>query len=829
MALNISGYTDPGVIIGEVIVPAGISLATVPDILAIVAAGNRSSRSIDEAVTRGQILEEALTFAGTPPHIVTLTNRGDRRISNTTVRRTIGFTTITIPDGGLNYVAAELEGSGLGPYDISSPLAFGFKMDSGQEITIQLEYSGTPGTPTISGTLVTVEATFSGTLGDAATPAEVVAAINLGLVAADTLGYGIAYTAAASVGTTGILFTSPITTPYSDIQVLEPFANDGTATLGFTTPALATTVLELDAAYYDAAGTYEADYVAVDSDQDPLLQTATLVKRVGSFAGVTSFLSPQDYILTSGNIDWSPHSAATLTGVLGSGTTPGQFNISSDDTLRLAFDGKAAINIDLNGLSSPPPGYANPATPGDATAAEIANNINAVLAVAAGYGPKYGTVASVSGGKVVLTSPTLIGASSLEVAAAASNDASSEIFGLNSAQLPYVVVGTGSQPAVGVIYFVTYSYDRPTEDYNTPKRFFSEDAMVQDLTPVAETNRLAMLGQIAYDNDAPSIIVSQVNDLLTPGLPTVNEVNAAIDGLELSSLVTDVLVDDTRINVQTHLMAHIENQSSPTEKNYRCGWFGMPDGTEVGDKDTPDTFVYRAAVTLQVAPDSPSRGRLYLVAPAGVIRTITNEDGSQTTLTLDSTAVACAVAAKHTSFTSPAISLAGKTIVGFDVSGTNFPTYVKAQRAQLASNGVLVVTNIGGRLELLDPVSTEGGGGKLPQFLYRSLASQKDNVTRAVDQAVDRNLRGVVPDDLADFIFDIKVVVSSVLTSLIETGAIGPFRDDNGISRDINLSKDIQAEQSKTDPTKFFFRYFYFLRYPALRFFGEFSVDNPFF
>ncbi len=37
MALSISGYTDPGVIVGEVITPAGISIATVPDILGIVA------------------------------------------------------------------------------------------------------------------------------------------------------------------------------------------------------------------------------------------------------------------------------------------------------------------------------------------------------------------------------------------------------------------------------------------------------------------------------------------------------------------------------------------------------------------------------------------------------------------------------------------------------------------------------------------------------------------------------------------------------------------------------------------------------------------------
>jgi hypothetical protein len=140
----------------------------------------------------------------------------------------------------------------------------------------------------------------------------------------------------------------------------------------------------------------------------------------------------------------------------------------------------------------------------------------------------------------------------------------------------------------------------------------------------------------------------------------------------------------------------------------------------------------------------------------------------------------------------------------------------------------MVVTQTGGRLEILDPTSTEAGGGKLPQFMFRSLASQKDNVTRSVDQAITRNLQGVVPDDLADFIFDIKVFVATVLTSLIEAGAIGPFRDANGVSRDIDLSRDVQAEQSTTDPTKFYFRYFYQLRYPALRFMGQFSVDNPF-
>lgn len=819
MALNVSGYVDPGVLVGEVNTPSGISVATVPDILGITAYGNRKKRSINEAVQRGKISDEAISLASVAPHTSTLVNRGDRRISNTTIRRTLNNQTIDLPDSAINYLTANLLGSDAGPYDLTTNNAIGIKVDGGKEIT--MTFTDGVAAVVITGSLVEVTTPLT-TSGGAATRAEVVVGINAGLAAAAALGYGLVFATVASDDTTGIKLTSPTDGPYSDVQILEPFANDATAALGFTTPAKAVTTIEVDTTFYNASATYKIDYVALDSLIDALQSAATDIVRVGYFAGVRTFVQPTDYLLLSGDIDWSPNTAATFTGAIA-----GTFDLTVNDVIRIAVDGKAAVNIDLNGMASPPPGYTDPVAIAAVTAAEIANNVNAVLSTTLNYGPMYIGVASDDGGKVKLTSPSESLASDIEIAEPASNDATTAIFGLATNQLPYIVMGTGNTPAIGSLYFATYEYARPTTDYNTPKRYFSEDAMIQDLTPVSAENRLSMLGQIAYDNDAPSIIVSQIDDASTPGFPIVNEVSDGLEGLERTSLITDVVMDDTRLNSQVLLVSHIENQSSVTEKQYRSGWFGMPIGTDVGDKDTPDTFVYRSAVTLQVGPDSPGRGRLFLVAPTGVNRVITNEDGSSTTLTLDSIALATAIAAKHTSFTSPAISLAGKTIIGFDVN--TFPVYLKAERAQLASNGTCVVTNVGGRLELLDPLSTEAGGGKLQKFMYRSLSSQKDNVTRSVDKAIDRNLRGVVPDDLADFIFDIKIIVGAVLTSLIEAGAIGPFRDANGVSRDIDLSKDVQAEQSKSDPTKFFFKYFYFLRYPALRFFGEFSVDNPFF
>ncbi len=821
MTLNVNQYTDPGTIVGEVIVPAAITLATVPDVLGIVAYGNRSKRSINEAVKRGQVYSETLTVAGSPPYTATLIARGDRRVANTTITRTLNSEDVVLPDSAVSYPAATLLGSAAGTYDVSVNNAMGLKLDTGSYVTITFT-SGAPGV-VVTGSIIAVTTTLGGA-GSTASRAEIAAGINAGLNAASALGYGGAYSAVATDATTGIRITSPLTSAYSDVQVLSPVAKDATTVLGFAaTPVKAATLVQITVAYYNALATYKADYVATSTNLDPLTETATSITRVGSFAGVTSYAVTTDYVLNTGDIDWSPDVAATFTG----STSTATFDVNPNYNIVVAVDGKTAVAIRLDGLGSPPLGYTNPVDNNAATPTEIKNNINAVLSANAAYGPYYKSVASLSGNKIVLTSPNQGLSSSIEVSVPASLDATTAIFGLSAGQLPYTVLGTGSRPTVGALYFTTYNYDRPTDEYNTPKRFFSEDQMIQDLTPVSVDNRLALYGQIAFNNGAPSIVVSQVNDTTTAGSPTVNEVKAALDALALSDIVTDVVVSDTRLNSQVNLLNHVIDQSSPTQKNYRCGWFGMAIGTAIGDTDTADTFVYRAAVTLQVSSDSAGRGRLYLVAPTGVDRTITNEDGTESTITLDSTAAACAVAARHTSFSSPATSLAAKTIVGFDVD--TFPTFLKGERAELAQNGVMVVTNSGGRLEILDPVSTERGGGALPQFMYRSAISQKDNVTRNITKSVDRNLRGVVPDDLSDFIFDIKIVVSTTIRSLISSGSIGPYRDSTGASRDIDLSRDVQAEQSSTDPTKFRFRYFFFLKYPALRFEGEFSVDNPFF
>jgi hypothetical protein len=323
------------------------------------------------------------------------------------------------------------------------------------------------------------------------------------------------------------------------------------------------------------------------------------------------------------------------------------------------------------------------------------------------------------------------------------------------------------------------------------------------------------------------MMVVQVNDVTFPGHPVQSEILAALNAAGTTSTATDVVVYSTNVNVQGDLIAHLVNQNSATNKNYRRGWFGMARGTAIGDRDTPDTFVYRAVRTLQVPADSPARGRMILAAPSDVTRTITLESGTLQDLELDSTYLATAIAARMTAFTSPSETLLRKTVSGF--VGDDFPTYLKAERATLASNGVTVVTYDAGLFKLLDPISTEAGVGRLVQFSEISASLQKDATNVAVTEVVDANLIGVVPNSVANFLSTIKMYVASALRALIASGAIAPFKTADGTTRDVDLTKDIQAAQDLTDPTKYLVKYWYNLRLPCKRVMGEFSVNGSFF
>lgn len=800
---EISIYTDPGAYQQEVINPTSLALSALSNLLAIIGTAPRVRQENNEAVRRGQIRDEALTFAGSLPHQATLVNKGNRRKQDTQLYRG----TDLLPDSAYSYVPATVTGPDLGAGIVIAANTF---------VTINMDGKGWISIPL--------------TAGAARTAAHVATDINTAL-AADPR-YGTGYNAVAAAVTGSVVLTSPTVGATSDLRVIAtPVATPpgsavdaASAVLGVVTPFIATVKIELVAAYYSGTATYTVDYVAVDTIIDALANTnIESLLRIGAYANVTTYAQTVDYVLNSNSVDWTVNTQATITSLAGT------FDTSTNNKLFLAINGLPALLVTL------PSGAAT-------SAAQVVTAVNQALIASSSYGPLYGAVAAASGSNVVLTAPSQFkdqpvaqGSNSTIEFFDTSASALTTIFGIAASATPYQRTGTSNQPVVGAVYFVTYTYDRPTADYNNPDvttHLFttSQDALAYTSALSADSlsvNQLGKAATIAFENDAPRVLLIQVDDSTMPGLPTINQVKAAIDAAKNNSDITDMVVLDTRLAVQTYLINHLTSESSITEKSYRKGWFGMARNTAIGDRDTAESFVYRAQMTLQVPPDSPGRGRMVLTAPSNISKTFRMADGSDLKSQLDGTYLAVACAARKTSFLNVAQSLLRKTVVGFDLD--DFQVYTKAERRQLASNGVNVVTSTGGRLVLTDPVTTEQGAGNMPEFAEPSAIDQKDRVCRVIDQVIDTNLVGVVPSDIGDFVNEVKGYIALALRSLVDSGDIARYRNSDNTVRDLDLSRDIQVFQSPTDPRTFRFRYFYFLRYPAKRFFGEYSVDNPFF
>lgn len=824
----ITGYVDPGVYIEEVQVPGAVGI-TASRALCLVGIAPRTKRSTNEVVIRGKIYEEALTsWTASSPYQHVLADPSNRDRTNAILYRNgnaMGY-------GEWSFVPAFLTGREWAGATINvSALAataqyFTMSADGKPVVTIDLDAAVT----LVGG----VPATASG--------ANIAAAINwelsnvLGTYYAD---YGADYTAfassAAGVAFPVITLTSPNTTPASDVKVFlsQESTNDGASEVSntawvptATAGVQAATWVEVIDGSYQSSADYEIEYVSIESLTDPLDEAATATPLdslllVGTYPSSSSYLIDTDCEKNANLLDWDTTSWAEATVT---STVAGPYNTTTLDTLYLSLNNGPVITIVMtNGAAK--------------IAADLAEEINTALAASTDYGPAYAHTAENSAGSLKFTCKNAFENFPVEHGGATSilfytgaDDAFSLFFGSAVAQ-PYEITGTGERPSFGSSFYCTYAYTRASTEYDLPVQVFDTQALLAQTSPITSTNyttnKLGVAGILAFENGAPSLWLQQINDSTAPGSPTTAQIHTAIDNCAEKSGITEIVVLDTALDTAVYLQQHIANMCSVLEKKPRRAWHGMARGTEVGDPDTADTLVYRAVRTLQPGATSPARGRQILVAPCEVDRTITLEDGTEVDRELDGSYLATAVAAYFTSLPGAADTMLRKTVTGFDIE--TFETYVKGERHTLTDNGVLVVTLDAGNLKMLDPVTTEAGGAGVIHYEEPQASWQKDVVTSSVNTLVDNNLVGVVPTDVADFLVDIKQWIMLAILANIENGTIGPYTDSSGNARDIDPASDIQAWQSPTDPRTFYFRYWYNLRYPAKRFFGEYSVDNPFF
>jgi len=562
--------------------------------------------------------------------------------------------------------------------------------------------------------------------------------------------------------------------------------------------------------FYEAGAVYKIDYVTLDLLTDELqYDSVASIQAVGSAPGLTDFISGTDFILTGDTVAWQAYVAATLTGAAET------YDLSLLDTIKIALDGRGPIEITITGTVQTA-----------VTALEVAADINTALTGSALYGAGYGTVVVGTTGSVVLTCPNTVltaegESTSIEFLAPSVKDATVLIFGV---PVGTFIQGSVKRPTVGATYYVTYKYDRPADEFNTPIQVFNTDDAFALVGNPSLINQLAIASEIAFLNSAPAIYVVIIEDADEDDVYTDNDYIVGIQGTEGFGGVTEIVALSTRLQVQSYLVDSVTQQSSESVGNRRRAWFGMARGTLVGNTTTVDTFVYRAAVTLQVVNTSPGRGRLILLAPSNVSRTVRLADGTDAWISLDGTYLATAVAALQTSFTSMSQTLLRRTLVGFNAD--DFQTYLDQEAGILGGGGCLVVRPVGGIPTIIDPLTTEAGGANDPNYSEISARTQADLVATFLEDRLNASLVGAVPSSLSAFTTTAKGLIGALLTALITAGEIGPYEDQNGVPRAIDYSTDVIVTPIVGDRTAFKFRFYFQARFPVKRLFGEFSVGG---
>ncbi len=555
----------------------------------------------------------------------------------------------------------------------------------------------------------------------------------------------------------------------------------------------------IDLAYRDINANWTFTYIATNKDVDIIGEIDKLLYVSKSPGGITQFILGEDFNTVVNGIDWSIPTPATAIG-----TNIGNFDLSVNNNIKISIDGKAPQEINVAGII-------NTAT----TPIEIADAINIVLNTV--YGTSYGGVAAVIDNKVKLTSVQQGISGTINFYIPTTSDATNIIFGINP---PAYYSGQGRVLAVGETYFVRYDTIRPDIDYDNVSLFFQFSDAMNQLGPMTIDNELLIAVEMAFRNGAHMVCSIQVNDIDKDGLFMDLDWMRALDTVKDSSIITELVL----LNDKNSIIAHAINiiSSGTVNNHWMAGYFGAKTGTMIGDPDTIETIVYKSTQVAQVQGEDPARGRfLFMGVPDFKYQVFLTDSNEIIELNLNGYMLGAAVAGYQAGIELVSDSMLRARLTGITPSSI-LTTLTEARF--MASFGVFVVTNVGGKVTIFDPVTTDQGGD--PIFIEPNIRLQKDHLAKRIKNRLELHAIGAVPDDPDDFINEIKTQIGLEIEVAIVDRIIDPFRDVDGRVREINFNTDVTVYQSQIKKTEYRFRYWFQAKWVVKRIFGEYIVDS---
>lgn len=377
----------------------------------------------------------------------------------------------------------------------------------------------------------------------------------------------------------------------------------------------------------------------------------------------------------------------------------------------------------------------------------------------------------------------------------------------------------GQEPDPGSIYYLTGTFVRPIDLYDTPTLALSRTAGQTLLAPVSANNHLYIMNDIAWDNGTPAAYFIQVRDIDSDGVYTNLDFRRALLSTEHVSRITDRIVLANFASVSDELAINLR-ANDPFEKRESLDWFGAPIATPIGDVDTANTLVFIARKTLQVYGSSPSHGTRILHGATTCKRTIQFDDGTEQQLTLDGSFVAGALAALTASFTDPSDTILRKNVSGFDF----IQTYSDAENIILGTNQIIYFTDQGSGVYRIEEDVTVDSFAE--EFQIISAMTQKQSVTKIVRREMDNALISLVVPSSEAGVNLTKATLSGILIGLLSRGNIADYQDDSGNVRKFDPSADVIVFKDATNSTTYNFLYAYFIKYPIKRLFGLYQTGS---
>ena len=356
-----------------------------------------------------------------------------------------------------------------------------------------------------------------------------------------------------------------------------------------------------------------------------------------------------------------------------------------------------------------------------------------------------------------------------------------------------VAVATGTVPATGSTYFVSYSYSVPTTQYN-PTVFSDKNSMINQYGQEGNiTGMLTIAGSIALENGSPAVVLCQVSGSLSAA-----NYRTAIDKLRKRTDVEEIILvfpsgslpPNIRTDTHTYLFQHTQLMNTVQKWRgmyYSVGspWYNPEDGlsifydTSIGDPNTAGSFIGNAV--------SFSSQDVVLPAPSNVWRLDKNNNKIQ----LDGSYLAAAIAGVHAAQTLRSTPITGFIITGVNITADLWDDY---QLNSLGGGGVLVVLNHNGVLSIRDAITTDPTSADTQEI---NVVSQRREVERELATQLFNTYTNKGKTIGPDTPRDIEATTRSILNNLVTQKEIYGY----GVNDDPNTGETkIQAVQDPNEP-----------------------------